>query len=338
MSWDLRGALRSAWERLLRDKRRLRRIAAYASLFAVVFVLALYATFPYDRLRVELERQLRQEPTRIGGASLDVRIAELRPFWLTGLSLSGVEVERRFASTDQPPLRIHVTEAQARLHVLPLLIGRKVVGIGLQVGGGELAGTLGLPGEGYRIDLEARNIELGVLGLLRTAIGVPLRGRLSGRVDLTIPEAVREASGAIDVSITGTRLGNGKAKVRVAGLQDGITLAAVNAGDLNLKVKLDQGVAQLQELKAAGRDLKLEGRGNLRLMTPLRFSRLDVLLRADFSDGYRNRSKKTRALFALMDFEPTLKQAQASDGALQYRIRGALGGNFRASPAGGERF
>ena len=117
-------------------------------------------------------------------------------------------------------------------------------------------------------------------------------------------------------------------------MQNSATVERINAGNLKLRVDVKDGTAQVDELRAKGDDLELEGSGTVRLAKPIKMSRLDMLVRLKITDNYRERNDRTRALFSLMDFNPRLKAARTSDGALQYRLSGSPGARLRTTPAG----
>jgi len=78
----------------------------------------------------------------------------------------------------------------------------------------------------------------------------------------------------------------------------------------------------------------LDGAGSLRLLQPLPMSRLDLMLRANIKDAYRERSDRTRGMFMLIDNNRRAGAAKTPDGAFQFRVSGTFGGRISGSPAG----
>jgi len=106
---------------------------------------------------------------------------------------------------------------------------------------------------------------------------------------------------------------------------------------MTIQLDIAAGVATVRRLRSRGDDAELDGEGTINLMQPLRQSRLDLLVRLKILDAYRQQSDRARSMLALMDSIPTLARARTSDGALQYRLGGSMGGGIRSSAAGSTR-
>jgi type II secretion system protein N len=151
---------------------------------------------------------------------------------------------------------------------------------------------------------------------------------------MTLAQEVRDTQGEIDLTVVDLKLGDGRAKLALPGMGDGLTIEQVQMGDLEFRVRAENGVAQVERLHAHGEDAEFDGSGSLQLLRPMRRSRLDLLVRLNFLDAYKEKSDRTRALFSLLELNPRVQPARTSDGALQYRIAGALGSNLDATAAG----
>ena len=60
-------------------------------------------------------------------------------------------------------------------------------------------------------------------------------------------------------------------------------------------------------------------------------------MRLKILPAYAEQSDRARSMVALLDSVPTLARARTSDGGLQYRLGGSIGGGIRSSPAGSTR-
>ena len=108
------------------------------------------------------------------------------------------------------------------------------------------------------------------------------------------------------------------------GMGDGVTLPTLNAGTLQLRAAIAEGVLTLDRLQGRGDDLELDGEGEIRLARRMPQTQLNVLVRAEFMDSYKERNNRTRALFDIMSLNPRLRAARTTEGALQYRLAGHL--------------
>ncbi len=298
------------------------------------------ASFPYDHLAEWIAQQVEAPPTRGGrarpsGWTLD--FVELSPSFPLGLRAQGVTVGRVVEGQGRPA-ELFVEEAEVQLSVLPLLWGTVSGELEARLAGGELSATFEQDGEARSVHLELKGVRLRRVGLLRAAVPIPVRGTLGGTVDLAWPGDPSKASGRIALRIEMLSVGDGEAKLPVPGMADGITLERVDAGTLQLEASVEEGLVRIETLEAEGPDMHLQVVGTARLARRARASRLDVMARVAFSDAFRNRSDRTRAIFSLLEFSPQLRRARTKDDALQWRITGSLGGRLSTRPAGKQRF
>lgn len=312
------------------------RIGAYTGFYVLCFILFAYWSFPYDRLKNHLIHQV-EYASGPGGrqpSGWELDIVKLSPSWGTGVSLDGVRLTKTPERADDSPVSMAIDEVTVRVSPWALLFGSTSVRFHAKVGDGALQGALKSSSDRTQLRAETSNLNLRRLPFLRATLGIPLLGTMNGDLDFTVAEEAEESDGHADITIDDLVLGDGKAKLRVEGMQDGLTIERIDAGDLHLQLESQRGTARVTRLESSGEDAELSGMGSLRLVQPMKASRLDLLLRVKFSDAYRNRSDQTRALFSLMEFNPKVREARASDGALQFRIAGSLGGRIVPSPAG----
>ena len=322
---------------LTRLRQRVLRRGGYIAFFLAAFFVSFYWTFPYDRLRDWIVRSVELPPEAGGfGAprGMHLEIVDLAPSWFTGATLTGVHVTKESNNPDEPPLDLVIQELGLRVSLLSLLVGTFDLSFDAELAGGEVEGRYRLPGDATEVKAEIENLNLRQLGILRTLIGLPASGIAKGEIDLVLADKSEDTQGSVKLAIENLQLGDGKAKLKAKGMNLGLTIPTVAAGDFNLQVNIDKGLARFEELRAKGKDIELSGSGTLQLMRPVDLSRLELMLRFRFSDAYKNRDEKTQALFSLMEFEPSLQSAQTSDGHLQYKLSGSLGSRIAASPAG----
>lgn len=305
----------------------------YAVFFLVAFMLAAYLTFPYERLRGyildKLEASSKGRPD-----ALHVEIGELSPSLFTGVILRDVDVARPAAdgASDAESSTLHFDEVTARVSLWSLLMRAPKLSFKAKVGEGELDGSFKQDGEAQEIESEIDALDVGKLGL-GTFIGVPLKGRATGTLQLSLPAEANKTTGDLELKISGLRIGDGKAKLVLPGLRSGMTLEEVDAGSLDLAIKASNGSAELVRFATDGKDLKIHGDGSIRLANPMRRSRPDVQLELKLSDAYKQKTDRTKALFEILAMQPDWQRATGTDGSLNLHVTGTLQ-TPRATPGG----
>lgn len=307
----------------------------YAVFFALAFLLFAYLTFPYDRLRdfilTKIEASAKGRPD-----SMQMEIGSLSPSLVTGIVLNDVDVTRRTpeAASDPTaaPSALHFDEVTARVSLWSLITRAPKVSFRAKVGEGELDGSFKKDGEAQEMDAELDAVDVGKLGL-GSFLGVPMKGRATGSLELSLPAEANKATGELQLKIAGLHIGDGKAKLSLPGLRSGMTLEEIDAGSLDLAIKAANGSAELERFGTDGKDLKIRGEGSIRLANPIRRSRPDVQLELKLSDAYKNKTDRTKALFEILAMQPDWQRATGADGALNLHVTGTLQ-TPRATPGG----
>jgi len=230
-------------------------------------------------------------------------------------------------------MEMTLDSVHARVSLLSLLMGELELSYEARLAGGSIEGEYADSDGVLHVTAEVQDVRLRRVGLLRGALGIPVTGTASGHVDMTLSDEVRETQGEINLTVADLKLGDGRAKLALPGMGDGLTIEQVQAGDLELRIRAENGVAEVEKLSAHGADAELDGSGSLQLLRPMNRSRLDLLVRLNFLDAYKDKSDRTRALFSLLELNPRVQPARTTDGALQYRVAGSLG-HLDATAAG----
>jgi type II secretion system protein N len=175
-------------------------------------------------------------------------------------------------------------------------------------------------------------VDIGELGL-GSLVTLPLKGKASGTIDLRVPTDVTKGTGEVKLEIRGLHIGDGKAKIKPPGMGagSGLTLDEIDAGKLGLTVDIRDGVANITRFATDGKDLKLAAKGKVHLADPLKRSRPDLDLDLTFSDVYKNKSDRSKAMFEILGMRPEWQHATTPDGTMRVHV----GGTFlaiRASP------
>jgi type II secretion system protein N len=312
--------------------------AGYSSFFFLWFVLFAYWTFPYDRVTNYLADAVEKS-----GGGYSVEIGDLDPYWVTGVEVENVLLTKVGAlpsaaaeeKKSEPSFRIR--DARARLGIWPLLFGNRALNFDAELEQGQIEGKYEDRGESKRVDATLAKIDLSKVGLLASLIDLPFKGELGGNIGLELAAESAKTAGRAELTMRDLVIGDGKAKLKI-GAMGGITIDPIEVGNVNIELDVKDGVGTVKKLSADGKDIELTGSGEIHLSEPLSRSRLDLLLRVKFTDAYRNKSDRTKAMFALLDGSaiPQVRSAKTPDGALQFKIVGAVA-TARALPSGRSR-
>jgi type II secretion system protein N len=324
-------------ERLMRlgKNQRLLALLAYNTLFWVAFWLFCYWTFPYERVAAYLVDRVSQS-----GKGYTLEIGDLSPYWLTGVELTDVKLQKigpeplpgalatqdKRKSKENSPASggIHIRDARARLGLFSLLTGSKTINFDADLGAGEVEGSFDGNDELTHVEANLDEIDLAKFGALESLISLPTKGTLSGDIDLTLGKDPKQTQGAIDLKLSGLSIGDGKAKLKL-GSMGGLTVDPIEIGNMLIELEVKDGIGIVKKIASDGKDLELSGSGDVRFAEPVGRTRLSILLRAKFTENYRNKSPRTRAMFSLLDSGmPEANAAKTPDGALQFRVTGTL--------------
>ncbi|HET9991569.1 MAG TPA: type II secretion system protein GspN [Kofleriaceae bacterium] len=188
------------------------------ALFA--FTLALQATFPYERMKDKIIEGL--------SAQYDVTIGGVERGWKPGrVYFKAVTLRTRVTKPDETATTFFVEKLEVDLGLLSLIGMNISVDLDAKVGAGRIKGNITLPKfgkAGVKVDLAGTDLP-GTSLPLRSALGLPMTGKLDFAVDLDLPVSKNKmgrtstdwtkADGTIDLSCpTGCTLGDGHTKLK----------------------------------------------------------------------------------------------------------------------------
>lgn len=303
----------------------LKRYALYSSFFFGCFIVSAYLTFPMHKLKPRVEeillKQLQQSGPRPGrhGTSASLSIDDMQLYHLSGLQFRHLRL--RSASSDPDPNPDwNIDVARVRLHLLPLLMGSRVLGFDVDAYGGNVSGKITLvnnkPGE---IDAQISDVNMGKIPVILQNLGVPFSGHLNGDVNLALGKTAKEAKGRIKLSGQGYTLGPGEFKI--PGLTGGLTIPQVRMGKLDIQVNVADGKAKVLPAEIVGKDLQLHAKLNINLRAQLRRSIAKGGFVLKLEDEFLKANDKFQPI---LDFTPQLKRAKTKTGAYAYKINGML--------------
>jgi type II secretion system protein N len=312
----------------------------YSAFFVLCFFVFAYWTFPYDRLAAFLTDKVAQS-----GMGYTIEVGELSPYWFTGVELENVKLRKQGNEEAPPPEpgkppvdnAFHIKEARVRMGIFALLLGNRSVSFDAELEQGEIDGSYAESGEEKHLDATLSQVDIGKLGLLDSVISLPVKGTMEGDFDLTLGKDPTRSTGTAKLRIHNLTIGDGTAKLKV-GSMGGLTIDPVEAGNVTVEFDVKEGLGTVKKLSNDGKDISLEGSGEVHLSEPLSRSRMDVTLRLMINDSYRNKTPRTKTLMSLLDgvTVPQVRAAKTPDGAFQYRLAGSVSA-LRAVPAGRTR-
>lgn len=342
----------------------------YPAFYLFCLFTCLYLTFPWDKLKERIEAEFAKSQEKKGARAWRLEIETLSGYWLTGIELQGAKIimppddeedddkgrpaargalskvtssarakkaekeaeeasedgedeDKPKAPTDSVVL---IEDAHARVRMLPLLLGSVRLDFSATVFGGEIRGLI--PFGGGDMNVEVENVDLARVAPLRDLVSVPIKGVANGKLDLSAEDGKwSKASGAFALTVSDMAIGDGKSKFR--GL--GVTMTPATVGTFEIVAKAEAGVFRFEKFGATGQEVELAGEGTLKLREPWDNSVLDLWLRFGFSEAYKHKDDRTKALFvddgpwpALISQDKKLKRALRSDGLWGFNIKGKL--------------
>jgi type II secretion system protein N len=299
--------------------RRLRRVGMFAGAGLLVYVVALYIWFPYDRAK----------EVAIGMAAaqgFDVEIESAGPTFGVGVSFSHIRVKTR--PTSGKPTRFSIEKASVTTSLFGLIFSSAPpFTISLDAFGGHVElSQKGAPGKKgpFRVELVARGVEASEIPGVRETINLPLSGTL--KLDLDLESATGRfatSKGTISFSCEGCVAGDGKAPLKIEGnpfLGGGLTLPKVRIGDLRGEVAVDNGTAKLKGIESKSPDGELSLEGDVSLRDPLMNSIVNAYLRFKLSDAFLKSASTVQTILQMAG-----GSGRRPDGSYGMRVGGRLG-------------
>ncbi|HSZ83314.1 MAG TPA: type II secretion system protein GspN, partial [Polyangia bacterium] len=303
--------------------RRLRLVSAKVGVFVLVFVVALYVWFPYDRAK---EMAINMAAAQ----GIDVDIESAGPTFGVGISFSNIHVKTR--PTTGKPTRFSIEKATVTTSVFSILLAGLSSSpvpytITLDAFGGRVAlAQKGAPGKKgpFRVEITARDVDLSEVPGIREALNLPVTGTL--RLDLDIASATGKfvnTKGDVSFLCGGCVLGDGKTPLKVEGnafLGGGLTLPKLRVGDLGGDIAIDDGTAKLKGISAKSPDGDISLEGDVSMRDPLMASTLNAYLRFKLSDAFLKSAGTVQTILQMAG-----ASGRRPDGSYGVRLSGRLG-------------
>ncbi len=300
----------------------------YGALFTIAFFFFAYLTFPYDRVRDYIVQEVENPRGRNGNrtpSGYRLSIVSLSPSFFTGVELTGVSIEKVPEAEGELPVGMTFEEVNARVSLLSAIAGDVGLTFDTDVAGGHIEGETEVSETETMVRVNLDGVQLRRAGLIRAELGLPVVGAVSGDIDLTLNDERENTNGTVQLAISDLKIGDGRAKLKVRGLPgDGVTIAQINAGQVDFRMNVVEGVGTIEQLRGRGEHINLDGEGAVQISRVVRNSVLDLLLRVEFEDAYAESSERAETMMSLLRMHPRIQRASPEPGTLQYAASGPL--------------
>ena len=293
--------------------RRLQRVGLYSGFGLLVFIIALYASFPYERAKDAAITWISKN------LDLDAEIASAGPAF--GIAVNLQDIRLRTRPPTGKPSRFTIESAKVSLSPFSLLTSSKSITVVADAFGGKVTldfnGSLGKKGAPFAVELHARDIAAGEIPIVKEAINLVLTGtfKLDGEIKSETGKFA-DAKGSIAFSCTDCAAGDGKTPLKISG---GLTLPRVRLGQLNGTIAIDKGTAKLQGVETKSPDGEASLEGDISLRDPFGNSGVNLYLRFRLNDALVQKA----AAFQLL-LQTAAAPAKRPDGAYGFCLGGRL--------------
>lgn len=324
-------------ERLLALRPILLRVIGYPLFFLFFFLLFLYATFPWDRLREAIVAAAEAPRISPGGraapSNMELSIGSLSPTFLPGVEARDVRVTFLPQRSTDRPVSMSLDSLRVRVSLFALLAQRANVSFAMRGMGGSTEGSasiaLGTPATPRisplrAFDLTFDNVALAQFAPLVSMVGLPLGGSLSGTVEVTIPDGnVAQTEGTVRLNAERLTVGDGRAQFQIPHF-GGVTIEQIRAGRLEANADIRRGVVTFTRVGAHSEEFDLQIDGRIDLRPNFADSVLNLGLRFRLTDVYRTKSEQAGRIMSVMDMAPDLRRARRPDGLFAFRCSGTF--------------
>jgi type II secretion system protein N len=304
-----------------RHKRWLKRLG-YPALAIVSFLLALYYTFPYHRLKDRLAAGL--------SSDFEVTIDSIGPGFIPGhIVIKGLALKTRPAKDVDKPQVFSADEITVNVGLLALLGGDVDVTIDADVGEGTIWGRYVEEDGATTVTIRTEDLPLETVpGVASATGGVPIAGGLNAEIRLSLPKNKwKDAQGRIEMSCKSCTIGDGQSKIRPmapgqsnAFSDQGLTLPKLRLGQIGGRVDIKKGVGTFEKFQAKSPDGELYLEGEIRFADPFAQSQVMAYMRFKSSDELRARESRMADMELMMS-----ANSRRADGYHGLRITGPVG-------------
>jgi type II secretion system protein N len=297
--------------------RALRRSLLQSGFGLLVFGVALYFCFPYDRAK----------DLAIAWAAaqgFDVTIGSAGPSFGFAINFKDIRVRSRPTGAGKT-VRFTIDSARVRVSPFVMLSKKSSMGVDADAFGGQIDLDFESRKKGpFHVAIHGKGIDLSEIPGVRESINLPITGTFELAVDLASATGrYGDAEGTVSFKCAGCVLGDGKTPLKIEGnplLSGGLTLPKVRLGDLVGRIAVEKGNAKLQGVEAKSPDGELALEGDIQLHDPLQLSTLSLYLRFRLADAFLKSADKLQLMLQMAG-----SAGKRPDGSYGVRLSGRLG-------------
>lgn len=294
--------------------RKLLRYVGLVALALVSFVLALQATFPYDRVKDAVIQLLSEKGYDAQIGDVERGIVPARVYF------KAVSVRTRPTKAGDLATTAYLEQLEVDLGLLPLLHGTVAVKLDAKIGQGHLKGSVALSKDGTSVHVAGDDLASANLPV-REALGLPMAGKVRLALDLELPNErgndksktgksgpnFVKAEGAAEFACpSGCTIGDGKSKLKLTTNNvrqqefleqsgGGIDFGKVNVDSLVARAELKNGKLDLTRFELKSGDGEAHVAVSVTINQDLMASTITGCLRFHDSEAFRKREPKTDA-------------------------------------------
>jgi type II secretion system protein N len=284
------------------------RRALYSLFAAVSFVFALRQTVPVEAVKERLVLEAAAQGWQLSAS-------EIRPAGLAGIGMSDVVLQ------SQDGVRIPIEHLDARLRLLPLILGRRGVAFDAALYAGHVKGYAEERRGLQHLVAKVSGLELARSAAIKKATGIDLAGTVQGDVDLTLDAAQpARSAGHVDLAVDKAAVNGGA--MAIPGMGGSLTLPKLALGQVTANAAVKDGKLTFDKLEAKSDDVEASGDGLYLVVQPrLSFAPIFGKAKLKIRDGFWLKSG-TGGFKGVV--EVALAQARGRDGAYGFQIYGTL--------------
>lgn len=284
------------------------KIVVYPLLFLLSFAVFLYWMFPYDAVK---ERVTSAAESALGGG-VEVGISSLKPYWFSGIDVSGLTVGPPGA--DKSQLLFSCNRLLARAGIFSLIFGSPKVAFEVEIGKGEISGTVQQSEEAVAIDARLDDIDISNLRFIAARTGLNLSSRIDGRVSLKVDrQSPLRSVGEITMEFLDLKIG--ASELKIAGADMPLPeLVFAKGRESQVKLDIGRGTITFENFKLVGGDLGLDIKGKLFLSSKVENYRFNL-------NGAFTVSPKLSEAFPFLFI---VEQQKQEDGSYPLSVTGRL--------------
>lgn len=282
------------------------RSAVYVLFFLVCLAFFTVQGFPVEIVQGKLEREVQR---RLG---MKLTTGSLEILFPNGLEATNLRLAKE-GEEGKPGLAILVSRARARISLLALLAGVKDISFSAELLAGKVEGDLRLEESLQRIEADLSALDLGRLPVWQDLLGLPLAGKVTGRLDLALsPKDIKESRGTIVLALEQGSLGEGTIR--------GLSTPAISLGKTQANLEIGKGKLDIKSFQVRSDDIEASLEGYFLLQKNIEALSARCKLRFKPSDDFLGRNPKFKDLINLSG----MNRAKDNDGNFSYSVYGRL--------------